>query len=92
MKKKYICKFYATKWQQYHYFEIVYVKVIFLHVDLLLCVLIHCISFLGFFLTAVETKSHLNEIVRYENLNFMFLKNIKNKYDSLPCEPPSSYP
>lgn len=32
-EKKYICKFYATKWQTYHYFEIVYVKVIFLHVD-----------------------------------------------------------
>lgn len=28
-------------------------------------------------------KSHLNEIVRYENLNFMFVsEDVKNKYDS----------
>lgn len=31
----------------------------------------------------VEKKSHLNEIVRYKNLNFMFVsENVKNKYDS----------
>lgn len=31
----------------------------------------------------LKKKSHLNEIVRYENLNFMFVsEDVKNKYDS----------
>lgn len=52
-----ICKLYATKWQTYHYFEIVYVKVIFLHVDwLLFCVLEYVVSVLFCFFVFVKKK------------------------------------